>query len=618
MSILAGFTAVCLWGMSHFGQSERVLSILGFQVIHPDGAPGAPIVPPPVAPVLPVVPVVPPLPQTIAEDPTAPTTVSPAIIVDVSLPPIVIPPDLHPASAESSKLSASVPAAPAAPPGSRSLAQGHPSALPPLFPVPPPHVVPPPADSGPSPMPLQPPSTAAPWPKLPPVPPPGSETPPWPKPGNIGNPSPVSPPLATPQPVPTPQPAPIVGSQLPEPQPQKPPLQVPPPPEPPQTTPRVQPPIAPSVQVPTTGAPRYVILKNNKLVVGQVRLEGDEVVIRQGALDRRWSKAEVITVVKDAQAVWQTLRKQIPDENLAARLALARWLMFQGLREQALAEARAIVQQDPQQKQAQDLARSLELSLQQFPSSKQAPSSTAGGQMLADWSHELHLTTQGILSFANQAQPVLANQCMDCHARSDYHGPFRLTRVSGLEVGWQHTWQNLRAVAAQLNRQEPVQSPLLRKALSAHGPMKQPAFLSPQSPGYKALEAWVLSAVPHPAPAAIPPTYSEEIPPPPGVIPPAKTEDTSAAPLRLPSPSPTDKQADSGSVPNVPLPVVPPPALPQVPMPTPVPSRTPSAPSLPLPAVPLPLPQPDRGDMPPTADEFDPVPYHMPPSDPRR
>jgi hypothetical protein len=308
-----------------------------------------------------------------------------------------------------------------------------------------------------------------------------------------------------------------------------------------------------------------------------------------------------------------------------------------------LAEARAIVQHDPHQKQAQDLVRSLELSLQQFPASGQASSSGAGGQMLADWSQELQLTTQGILSFANQAQPVLANQCMDCHARSDYSGPFRLARVSGLEVGWQHTWHNLRAVAAQLDRQEPTQSPLLRKALSAHGPMKQPAFLSRQAPGYKALEAWVLSAIPPPAPAAIPPARSEEVPPPPPMIPPAQTEDTPVSSPRLPSlPSPAT-QPGSGSAPAVPLPTVPPPlpspatppsgstapsislppvpppALPQAPSPTPAPQGMSSLPPPPLPAAsPPPVPSAGPGDLPPPADEFDPAPFHTSPSPPRR
>jgi hypothetical protein len=308
-----------------------------------------------------------------------------------------------------------------------------------------------------------------------------------------------------------------------------------------------------------------------------------------------------------------------------------------------LAEARAIVQDDPQQKQAQDLVRSLELSLQQFPYSGQASSSGAGGQMLADWSQELQLTTQGILSFANQAQPVLANQCMDCHARSDYSGPFRLARASGLEVGWQHTWHNLRAVAAQLDRQEPAQSPLLRKALSAHGPMKQPAFLSRQAPGYKALETWVLSAVPPPAPAMIPPARTEEAPPPPPAIPPAKADDAPVSPPRLPSlpspatqpgsspapavplpavppPPPTPAPQPSGSAtPSISLPPVPPPALPQIPSPALPPNGTPSTPLPPLPAVPpAPVPSPGPGDLPPPADEFDPAPFHTPPSHPRR
>jgi hypothetical protein len=650
MAILAGFIAVCLWGTHHLGQSGGMLRLLDVQATPVDGPLAASAVPPvpsvPAAPALPVVPLVPPPPPTIASDPPAPANVRPAI-VDASLPPIVMPPDVSPASADSPKPSPPSNAT-AAPQGSLPPVQSPAPALPPLPPVPPP------GNFGPAPAPVRPPSTPAPWPKLPAVPPPESNLSSLPKPGNTGNPSsdpkgigksrPVSPPLAPLEQVPVPsQAAPILGSPLPAPQSQKSALPVPSATGPSQTAPGVSAPPVSSAQVPPAGASRYVLLKNNKLIIGSVRLEGDEVVVRQGALDRRWPKGEVIAIVEDAQAVWQTLRKPIPDADVPARLALARWLMFQGMREQALAEARAIVEYDPHQKQAQDLVRSLELSLQQFPSSGQASPSGARGQMLADWSQELQLTTQGILSFANQAQPVLANQCMDCHARSDYSGPFRLARASGLEVGWQHTWQNLRAVAAQLDRQEPAQSPLLRQALSAHGGMKQPAFLSRQASGYKALEAWVLAAIPPPAPTAIPPARSEEAPPPPPAIPPAKTEDTPVSPPRLPplpSPAtpPDSSSAPAGPLPAVPpplpspatppsgsttpsisVPPVPPPALPQAPSPTPAPQGMSSLPPPPLPAVPPPpVPSAGPGALPPPADEFDPAPFHTPPSPPRR
>ena len=533
MSIIACLAALCLWEVWISGQSGHVFgSACPAESSDADGD-RAPSTNPSVS-VLPVSPVVPPPPKTIAWDPPHPGEVRWAFAHE-SLPPIVIPPNVIPVSADAPNASPPVPGTPAVPQIPPLPSQGPTPLSPSLPPVPPPTDYRPPSSPvSPHAVPIQ-----DSLPKLPKVPPPGTGSSHLPKNSEAGQPTTATPPLPKPREVPN------TASQVPVPQPRESSPNVAVSSEPPKAT--------KAPEVPHLGSRQYVILKNRKLIAGQVRMEGDTVIVREGALDRRWPKAEVLGIADDEQAVWHVLRKQIPDEDLPARMALARWLMFQGLREQALAEARSIVQHDPLHKHAQELVQTLELSLQQFPPQGRATPQGMGGQMLSDWSQELRLTNQGILSFATQAQPVLANQCMDCHARADYSGPFRLTRVSGFEVGWQHTWQNLRAVAAQLNRQEPTQSPLLLKALSAHGMMKQPAFPSRQSPGFKALEAWVLSAVPQPIPPSIPPASDVDTPSPPsseghepGKIPTSNSQDSHPR-LDKASPSPG------------PLPAVPPP-----------------------------------------------------------
>jgi len=533
MSIITCLAAICLWEVWIAEQSGQLFGCACFaESSDADGNRVA--FADPSIPALPLSPVVPPPPKTIALDPPHPNEVRWAFAHE-SLPPIVIPPNVIPVSADAPKTSPPVPGVPAVPQVTPLPSQSPPPLLPALPPVPPP------TDHRPPSFPMSP--HAVPiqdsLPKLPKVPPPGTGTSDLPKNSEAGQPA-----TATPQ-LPKPREVPSTASQVPVPQPRESSPNVAVSSEPPKAT------NAP--EIPPSGIRQYVILKNRKLIAGQVRIEGDTVIVREGALDRRWSKAEVLGIAEDEQAVWHVLRKQIPDEDLPARMALARWLMFQGLREQALAEARSIVQHDPLHKHAQELIQTLELSLQQFPPQGRVTPQGMGGRMLSDWSQELRLTNQGILSFATQAQPVLANQCMDCHARADYSGPFRLTRVSGFEVGWQHTWQNLRAVATQLNRQEPTQSPLLLKALSAHGMMRQPAFPSRQSPGYKALEAWVLSAVPQPVPPSIPPASDVDIP----SLPPSGGQE----PGKIPASDSQDShpRQDKGSPPPGPLPAVPPP-----------------------------------------------------------
>ncbi|MDW8241923.1 MAG: hypothetical protein RMJ88_01775 [Thermogemmata sp.] len=613
-------------------------NVLALTVLRPDADEAA-------LPSLPVAPVVPPPPmfpcgkEVPAREPPAA-----AAVPDVPLPPIVIPPEVSPAAAQlpvrpaapTSQSGAS--AGMSAASGGSAVTPLPPASLPaaseakPLAPIP---IVPPPsypADapllsgpvSGPT-VPRTP--TRDPLPPLPPVPPPeagrtsqpqpSAPVPPGPPPDKSTAPLPASgfplppsagatPPLVSPRkdtPMVTPPPAatpPLPPVPPPDnyvPSPQGPakrnPVAPPPsPPTPPYSSPSASGDVGSSSAASPkgSGAPlpppspyngQFVLLKNGKLIAGQVRLEGDNVVVRQGALERRWPKAEVLGIAEDADAVYKLRRQQIADSDSVARLELACWLMYQGFREQALAEARALVAVDPTNKRAQELVRSLELSLRQFPTAGAPTSSAPSGQLLTDWARELNLTTEGILTFASRAQPVLVNQCMDCHARPDYRGGFRLVRVQGIEMGGPRTWHNLRAVAGQLRSDDPVNSPLLVKALTIHGGMKQPPFLSRQASGYKALEAWVMSAVPRSAPSQIPPARTEEAPPPPPQIPPARNGDSPSA-TSLPV-APTSPVA----------------AWPTVPRSSPPVSPTP--PSVPLPSGGQPLP----------TDEFDPRPFNQ-------
>lgn len=499
---------------------------------------------------------IPPLPVS-PTVPLPPPDVPPGPKPEVPLPPLVLPPSVSPASAELPKL-------PAVPPPQPPMANPPPPTTP-LPPIP--------QSDG--------------FPKLPPSPPPA------------GVPTPakeITP--ATPKPPLPPSTGPEVEPKMPMAQPRH---EGPRPIDTGFQSPEAshQKPVPASSGI---GQAQYVVLKNGRLIAGQVRVEGETVVVREGALERRWPQGEIVGIAADAETVRQIRRQQVRDDDLAGRLELARWLMFQGLREQALAEARSILEKDPSQRQARELVRSLEQSLQQFPPAGKTPSPATSGRLLTDWAKELDLTTEGILTFASRAQPVLVNQCMDCHARPDYQGQFRLLRVRGLEIGGHQAWHNLRAVATQLRRDAPEQSPLLTYALRAHGGMKQPAFLSRQAPGYKALETWVRSAVLPPAPSMIPPARTEEAPPPP-VIPPARAH-SDAQPASLPA-SPIASPMREGPAPATPPPAALPPPLP------PLPSTGQSLPPASGPAVPVPVSPLPPVPPPPAADEFDPAPFNQ-------
>ena len=229
-----------------------------------------------------------------------------------------------------------------------------------------------------------------------------------------------------------------------------------------------------------------------------------------------------------------------PGRRADSRLVVAKWCTLNGLREQALTEAREILKLKPGHRGATDLARSMEESLRQFPVAGTAPLKPTGA-LVTVVEPEPDVSPEGATSFVTRAQPILANQCMECHARADHASAFKLIRVTGFEVGPQATHANLRAVASQLKKDDPASSPLLTKALTAHGGMKQPPFVSRQAVAFRALESWVVVAIANASMPPMTPPAQPLIPPtaPVSPIPPATT---------LAQPSPTWDKPDARPV----------------------------------------------------------------------
>ncbi len=422
---------------------------------------------------------------------------------------------------------------------------------------------------------------------------------------------PVKPPVTFEPVVP---PAPFVPA-LPETPAPKPPVPaVPPvlePPVKPQPLPVPQPVVPPAGPLAVEG--KFLVLNNDKLIEGPVTLNGDTVIVRQGALDRPFAKSQVQFVAASKDEVYKFMLAKVSAKDPTERLKVAKWCMFSGLREQALTEAYEVQKLQPVNKAASDMIRSLEASLSQFPPESGGP--RMAPPTVPTITVELRPTTppmpqpvpptpptvdpepdvspEAALVFGSRVQPFLANQCASCHAKDGYNGTFKLVRVNPAEAGPLATRTNLRAVAGQLKKDDPGASPLLVKSLVAHGGMKQPAVASRQATVYLALEGWAALAVGTPlaAPPVAPPTppmtapVAPVLPPPVDVLPPTRPVSPVVPPelpVKPPVPMIPEPPAYIDPVP-LPLPV---PAAPFVPM---VPSIPPAAPTLPRPPVDDPL-----------------------------
>ena len=101
------------------------------------------------------------------------------------------------------------------------------------------------------------------------------------------------------------------------------------------------------------------------------------------------------------------------------------------------------------------------------------------------------LNTESLGLFVTKVQPILMNACASCHA-TGRGGAFKLARAAGTATASQRTvQQNLAAVLAQVNLEQPQTSPLLVKAINVHGDAGQPPLKGRQVAAFHTLESWV-------------------------------------------------------------------------------------------------------------------------------
>jgi hypothetical protein len=298
---------------------------------------------------------------------------------------------------------------------------------------------------------------------------------------------------------------------------------VPAPLAPPQKLPAVPPPAvlpAPTPLVPPAapGIGSVVLLQDNKLVEGTVTQNGEKILVRRGSIEVPYPKDRVQFIGKSKGECYSHLAGKVKPDDAPGRFKLARWCMYNGLREQALAEAQAVVKLQPNHAMAAELARTMEESIRLFngdgtsklpPPDAPKPATPKAGEA------ELEVNAEAAAAFTPRVQPVLVNLCADCHAKPSYSGSFKLACGTGPDHDAAIAKQNLRIVLGQIKKNDPASSPLLEKALAAHGGMKQAAFANRMAPAFRVLEAWVVLAASSPAvPAlpAVPPPVAEPKP----------------------------------------------------------------------------------------------------------
>jgi hypothetical protein len=274
---------------------------------------------------------------------------------------------------------------------------------------------------------------------------------------------------------------------------------------------------------PSVATGKVIVLENENLIEGDVEHVGDQYRIRR-SIGETWLEGErVLHLCNTRQEAYQFVRSRANLRDADERLRLARWCRMNNLRAEAIAELRAAAELRPDHAETRRMLAALEQATAAGPPQPAAAITTPPTAAPVD------VTDDCMSMFAMKVQPILMNVCASCHSQV-HPGPFRLLRCDEPGLTNRKTVQhNLAVVIAQINPAHPPASPLLSKAISAHGSNTQAPLHGRQMAAYRTLEDWVrrtLENNPHLAGQGV--TQASPPPMPPVSPPPALAKGDSA------------------------------------------------------------------------------------------
>jgi hypothetical protein len=246
---------------------------------------------------------------------------------------------------------------------------------------------------------------------------------------------------------------------------------------------------------PSTG--RVLLLSNERTVEGDIERVGTQYRIRQGAGETWVPGDKVLRLCTDMKDAYRVMRGRTNLGDSDDCLRLAHWCRSRGLLTEALENVETAVRVNPSHAEARRLLNGLQR-LAAAP-----PPSAAPQKVVAKPVEMPELNADSRAAFATKVEPILMNACAGCHS-TNRGGAFKLTqnydRTSIDNLSMQ---QNLAAVLAEVNLQQPQESKLLIKAITAHDPRakaQQAPLNSRQMAAYHSIEEWVqttLASNPH-------------------------------------------------------------------------------------------------------------------------
>jgi hypothetical protein len=330
---------------------------------------------------------------------------------------------------------------------------------------------------------------------------------------------------------------------------------------------------------------KVLLLDNDRILEGEIERVDGQYRVRRGVGVTWVPVNRVKRLCKDLDDTYEVMKKQINVRDADERLRLARWCQLNGLKDHALLEGKAALEMRPDHAETLNLVQTLQrfaISSSPALATQHPPAPPAIKPPVVK--QTLDVSTEAFAQFATRVQPVLMNTCISCHGLGK-GGSFQLVRSA--DGGNRAVAQsNLNAALEFINFERPVLSPLLTKAVVAHGSATASPLKGRQAPAFQTLQTWVdqlLAGNPHlkeirQAEAATGTSisakkdyfnevFAERVPPPPSLppappAPPIVNDPKKGEIVSRPTPRLDEKQAAPPPLPAVPAPrpsVTPPP-----------------------------------------------------------
>jgi hypothetical protein len=232
----------------------------------------------------------------------------------------------------------------------------------------------------------------------------------------------------------------------------------------------------------TTG--KVLLLTNGNVVEGDIVKIGTQMCVRRGKSEVWIGIEQTTRLCADWDDAYAHLQARLKLASADERLKFARWCHLHQLKDKALEQGKLAMQLDPDHLEAKRFVAMLERTLKDTSAKPGVPAAPPAA--VAPSTPHIDVSAETFANFMARVQPILMNKCAACHAG----GGFRLDRAGGggHQVAGRH---NLNAVLAYLDVDKPAHSPLLVKAIEAHGGAAFAPFKDRKELPVQILQAWI-------------------------------------------------------------------------------------------------------------------------------